>query len=70
MRSIGRTNSKESSFSDDDDDVVKVMVLQERRRKKNKVMKCWVGIVVCGGVRKICCDSNCGEGKVVVERKE
>jgi hypothetical protein len=41
LRSIGRTNSKVSSFSDDDVDEVRV--LHEMRMKKNKVRKCcWV----------------------------
>ncbi|GAU13892.1 hypothetical protein TSUD_262190 [Trifolium subterraneum] len=44
LRSIGRTNSKVSSFSDDDDDEVRV--LQERRMKKNKVRKCWEGMLL------------------------
>jgi hypothetical protein len=43
--SIGRTNSKESSFCDDD--VETLRILQERRRKKRKKgRKSWEDIVM------------------------
>jgi hypothetical protein len=61
--SIGRTNSKVSSFCDDDE----VIVLEDMRRKKKKVRKCWEDIVVWWGLYS---EDECGESKVMEERRE